>query len=197
VVEAGRLPIHSFRVVFELERRIHKVDRWRIPVPYGVPLRGLAYWAIAMVATIAATRFPVLGGAVRLMPPPIRLVIAPVGIAYLLTRVEVDGRPAHLSLAAWLRLRLAAPHVAAFRDIRAAGSVVRFADVALMPDERSCRYRGAVIEGPATVLLRFPPHGQVRGRRRPALHVRQLPGPPLFDGKQVRLRALQRMVVHG
>jgi len=35
------LQIRSFRVVFDLERRLHKIDRWRIPLPYGVPVRGL------------------------------------------------------------------------------------------------------------------------------------------------------------
>jgi hypothetical protein len=100
-----RLPIHSFRVVFELERRIHKIDRWRLPVPYGVPLRGLAYWAVALVATIGFTRLPLVGSAVEVLPAPVRFVVLPVGVAYLLARVEVDGRPAHRAIVAWACLR--------------------------------------------------------------------------------------------
>jgi hypothetical protein len=196
VTKSG-LPIHSFRVVFELERRIHKVDRWRIPVPYGVPLRGLAYWAAALAATIALGRMPIVGASIGVLPAPIRLVILPVGIAYFLTHVEVDGRPAHAALGAWTRWKLSASYTTAVRQIPSAGSVVRLADIVFMPDERSARYRGALIEGPANVLLRYPPHGYVKGKRPPTLHVRQLPGPPLFVGKQVRLRAGQRMVIHG
>jgi hypothetical protein len=193
----GGLAIHSFRVVFELERRIHKVDRWRIPVPYGVPLRGLAYWAIALVLTIALARMPIAGFLIGALPTPIRLLILPVGVAYFLVRIEVDGRPAHAALATWIRWKLSAPHTAALRRVPAAGTAVRLGDITLVPDERAARYRGAVIKGPADVLLRYPPHGYVKGKRRPALHVSQLPGPPLLAGRHVRLLAGQRMVVHG
>jgi hypothetical protein len=193
----GGLPIRSFRVVFELERRIHKVDRWRIPVPYGVPLRGLAYWAIALVVTIALARMPIAGVLIGALPTPIRLLILPVGLAYLLVRIEVDGRPAHTALATWIRWRISAPHTAALRRVPPPGTVIRLGDITLVPDERAGRYRGAVIKGPADVLLRYPPHGYVKGKRRPTFHVSRLPGPPLLAGRQVRLRAGERMVVHG
>jgi hypothetical protein len=64
------LPIRSYRLYFELERRIHKIDRWRIPVPYGVPLRGLAYGvplrglaygAAALAAVLLASGAPLAG----------------------------------------------------------------------------------------------------------------------------------------
>jgi hypothetical protein len=195
VVQADGLTIRSFRVVFRLERRIHRVDRWRIPVPYGIPLRGLAYWAVALVATIVASRMPVVREVLGILPTPIRLVILPVGVAYVLTRVEIDGRPAHIGLVAWARMRLSPSRVAALRAVPRAGTVARLGDVAYVPDERGTRYRRAVIEGPASVLLRYPAQGWTRNRR--TLHVRQLPGPALFVGKQVRLKAGHRMVVHG
>jgi hypothetical protein len=193
----GSLPIHSFRVVFELERRIHKVDRWRIPVPYGVPLRGLAYWAIALVVTIALTRMPIAGVLIGALPTPIRLLILPVGVAYLLVRIDVDGRPAHTALVTWIGWKFSAQRTAALRRVPAAGTAVRLGDITLVPDERAARYRDAVIKGPAEVLLRYPPHGYVKGKRRPTLHVSRLPGPPLVVGRQVRLRAGERMVLHG
>jgi hypothetical protein len=197
-VSAGEtLTIRSFRVVFRLERRIHKIDRWRIPVPYGIPLRGLAYWAVALLATIALRRIPVAGELTAILPTPIRLVVLPVGVACLLTRIEVDGRPAHAVLAAGARLAILPSRLAAFRPVPVPGAVVRLGDVTLVPDERSARYRSAVISGPATVILRYPPHGWMRGRKRRTLHVRQLSGAPLFVGRQVRLKADQRMVVHG
>ena len=196
--DAYGITIRSFRVVFELERRIHKIDRWRIPVPYGVPLRGIAYWAAALVATIAFARLPVAGELVDVLPPPIRFVIVPVAVAYALARLQVDGRPAHTALGAWVRFALSPRRVAGLRAVPRIGTKVMLRDVAVLPDERGARYRPAVIQGPATVLLRYPPVGWVKSRgRRPALHVSQLPRPALFVGKRVRLVEGQRMVVHG
>ena len=194
---AKRLPIHSFRVVFELERRIHKIDRWRLPVPYGIPLRGLGYWAVALVATIVLARLPLVGSAIDVLPAPVRFVVLPVGVAYLLARVEVDGRPAHRAIAAWARLRVSPSRIAAARRVSAHGRVIRLGELTIVPDERTARYRSALIVGPADVLLRHPFSHGVRGRRRPTLHVRPLPGAPLLTGKRVQLRDGQRMLVHG
>ena len=41
-MEREARPIRSYRVCFSLERRIYKIDRWRLPVPWGVPLRTTA-----------------------------------------------------------------------------------------------------------------------------------------------------------
>lgn len=192
------LTIRSFRVVFSLERRIHKVDRWRLPVPYGIPLRGIAYWALALSAVVIAGSLPLTAPIVGMLPPPLRYAIVPVAVAYALTQVRVDGRSAHTALAAWIGFKLAPSCLSGFRRVPARGTVVRIDDVVLAPDERFARYRAAVVEGPARVVLRYPPSGRARSRRRWAeLHVRQLPGPPLFAGRRVRLKARQRMVVHG
>ncbi len=194
--EREGLTIRSFRVVFDLERRIHKVDRWRIPVPYGVPLRGIAYWALALFATIVLGRLPLVGALTDVAPTPIRLVIVPVAVAYALARLKIDGRPAHTGLAAWARFTLEPARIAGLRGVPRVGAVVRLANIPILPDERSARLRRAVIGGPAAVLLRYPPFGSVKTRgRRPTLRVKQLPGDPLFVGKHVRLRAGQRMVV--
>lgn len=196
--ERDGITIRSFRVVFKLERRIHKVDRWRIPVPYGIPLRGIAYWALAIFAVLALGQLPVVGVLTGTVPTPVRLVVVPVAAAYALARLRVDGRAAHRALVGWARFLSSPARMAGLREVAQVGSVVRLADIAVLPDERGARYRRAVIEGPATVLLRYPPFGRVKTRgRRAALHVRQLPGPALFVGKQVRLCAGQRMVVEG
>jgi hypothetical protein len=190
------ITIRSFRVVFDLERRIHKVDRWRLPVPYGVPVRGIAYFALCLAAVVVVGSLPILGGVIRLLSPPLRFVIAPVGIACLLAWVRVDGRPGHAAVASWTRFRLAPRRLSCFRPAPAVGGVERLGEVLFAPDERSARYRPAVIEGPADVLLCYPPHGWLAGRGGATLNVRQLPGPPLFSGKRVRLRPGQRMVLH-
>ena len=41
--------IRSFRRVFEVDRRIYRVDRWPVPVPGGIPLRALGYFLAALL----------------------------------------------------------------------------------------------------------------------------------------------------
>jgi hypothetical protein len=198
VTAPGSLTIRSFRVVFSLERRIHKVDRWRLPVPYGIPLRGIAYWALALTAVVVAGSLPLTATIVGVLPPPVRYAIGPVAASYALTQMRVDGRPAHTALAAWTRFKIAPSRLSGLRRAPAVGTVVRIGDVVLAPDEHFARYRAAVVEGPATVVLRYPPFGWVRPRgRSDDLHVRQVPGPPLVAGRRVALKARQRLVVHG
>jgi hypothetical protein len=177
------LPIRSYRLCFELERRIHKIDRWRIPVPYGVPLRGIAYAVSASAAVLVASRVPLLGAALSAVHPAIRLVLLPVGAGYLLCQLRVDGRPAHAAGIAWLRHRLRRRRLAACRSIAAAGPV-RLGDVVIAPDEASSRYRPAVVRGPASLLLRYPARAR---RRRSVLEIRQRAATPMWRGKRLRL----------
>jgi hypothetical protein len=185
------LAIRSYRVCFALERRIHRVDRWRIPVPYGVPLRGIAYAACALAAVLVAQGLPLLGTVLGAVHPAIRLVIAPVGIAVALCRLEVDGRPAHRAAAAWLRYRRAPARSAGFRPAAHPGLHL-LADIALAPDELGARLRPGVVAGPATVTLRYPSRLERRGR---ALVLSQRSPRPMWRGKQVVIPAGSRLVV--
>ena len=51
-----RVIIRSYRRVFEVDRRIYRVDRWALPVPGGVPLRAVGYFAATVLAVV------ILGG---------------------------------------------------------------------------------------------------------------------------------------
>jgi hypothetical protein len=183
--------VRSYRLCFELERRIHKIDRWRIPVPYGVPLRGIAYAALALVVILVASGVPAVGQMLGLVHPAIRLVVAPVGVAYALCRLRIDGRPAHSAGLAWGRMLLAPRRIAGFRPA-AAGGNERLGDLVLAPDERACRLRRAVVRGPAVVLLRYPASASRRGR---TLHLRQRGGGAMWRGKRVCARAGQRLML--
>jgi hypothetical protein len=185
------IAIRSFRVVFKLERRIHKIDRWRIPLPFGVPLRGVGYAAALLVAALIGGRIPIVGDLLHAMPAPLRFAVLPVGGAYLLNQWELDGRPAHATALAWLRLRIAPRRLAAFRPAAHEG-VVRLAELAIVPDERCARLRRAIVHGPAEVVLRYPFHANARGR---VLRVTAQDGPARWRGKQVRLRPDQRIVI--
>jgi hypothetical protein len=189
--DEGILQIRSFRVCFKLERRIHKIDRWRLPLPYGIPLRGIGYAAVVLVAMLVLSRLPVVGAVLGLLSPWLRFAALPIGIAYLLTQWKVDGRAAHAVGLAWLLMWLRPRRVSAFRPAPPLGAV-SLGTIPVAPDERTHRYRKGVVEGPATVILRYPAKLRKRGR---SLHVRQESSEPLWRGKQVKLAAGQRVVV--
>jgi hypothetical protein len=185
------LVIRSFRVCFDLERRIFRVDRWRIPAPYGVPLAGLAYAALALVAVLVLQRLPVTGQLLGVLHPALRFVILPVGVAYVAARLRVDGRPAHAAVVSWLRWCTTPRRVAAFRPAGPAGAQL-LADFAVAADERAGRYRRCVVRGPAEVTLRYPARARRRGRR---LELRPAGERPLWRGKRIRLGRRQALRV--
>jgi hypothetical protein len=185
------LVIRSYRLCFELERRIHRIDRWRIPVPYGVPLRGVAYGAAALVAVLLLQRLPAAGEVLGVLHPALRFVILPVGVASMLTRLLVDGRPAHAAARAWLALRLEPSRVSAFRAAQHPGLRL-LEDVVIAGDERAARYRRSVVRGPATVTLRYPARAHARARE---IELRAAGAGPLWRGKRIRLAGRQRLVV--
>lgn len=191
-MDDGRITIHSYRVCFALDRRIHKIDRWRIPVPYGVPLRGVGYAAAVLVALLALASVPLLGAAVGALHPALRFVAIPVAAAFVLCRWEIDGRPAHDGLASWLRLLLGPRRLVGARAASRAQPPVAFGSVAVAADESQPRLRRGVVRGPATVLLRYPFESRAGGSE---LRVSQRPGGPRWRGKQVKLGAGQRLVV--
>lgn len=186
----GTVTIRSFRLAFELERRIHKIDRWRIPVPYGVPLRTLGYAVAALAVVVVLGRLPGVGLLLDVLPWPIRYGVLPGGAAQLLTQVQVDGRPAHDFLVAWARLRLEGPRSIAFTSSRVRARGLLDA-IVVAPDERHVDYRRGAIEGAGAVVLRQPAELEPRGRRllvRPSDDV-------AFRAKRVNLKPGQRVVV--
>lgn len=184
----------SFRVVFDLGlRRLFKVDRFRVPFPYGLPLRGLAYWAGAMLVVLVLMRLAIVGEAMRALPPPVRYLLLPGGVAYLLLQVTPDGRSAHAAALAWLRYRLTPKRIAAWRPADTSGAQVVLGEVTFAPDERCARYRAGRVQGPARVLLRYPVRAWRAGR---VLHVEQTAREPAFIGKQITLESGQVLAFH-
>ena len=187
----GTVTIRSFRVCFDLERRIHRIDRWRLPVPYGLPLRSIGYAAVALFAVLFLSRVPVVGAALAALPAPVRLVLVPVGSAYLLTQLKVDGRAAHHALFAFIRHVLEPREVVSFRASAVRGAA-RVVDVPIARDEGSARYRAGVVEGPAQVTLRYPARAR---RHRARLIVEQAGARPMWRGKRIALGEGQSLVV--
>jgi hypothetical protein len=105
-VAGERFIVRSYRRVFEVDRRLYRVDRWALPVPGGVPLRGLGYFALALLAVVLLGALPLVGGLLDGLGAPLRYVILPLGVAVLGTHAAPDGRPAHRFALAWLRLKV-------------------------------------------------------------------------------------------
>lgn len=152
--------IRSYRRVFKLERRMHKIDPTRgageglnqmVP-PAGIPIRGIGYAAGALVATFVLWKTPGVGLGFGLLPWWIRHLAIPALVTVALWRAEPDGRRADLLVCAvaahlWRRLRArrARPDWTVGGKLR-----VRW-------DASDTRlHRGARIHGPATAAFSVP-----------------------------------------
>lgn len=99
------MEVRSYRRVFDLERRIYRVDRLRLN-PGGVPVRGIVYVLAALAAMLVATRLPLAGLALRRLPWIARYLAIPGVAGALLAVVRIEGRPFHLAALALSRHRL-------------------------------------------------------------------------------------------
>src|SRR5688500_19245834 len=98
-----RLVIRSYRRVFEVDRRIYRVDRWALPVPGGVPLRAVGYFAATLLLVVVLGRLPGTRELIGFLSPPLRYVVLPLAVAVLGILSAPDGRSAHRFVSAWLR----------------------------------------------------------------------------------------------
>src|SRR3954468_10404007 len=118
---ADRVIIRSYRRVFEVDRRIYRVDRWALPVPGGVPLRAVGYFAAGVLAVVILGSLPLTSELVGMLSAPLRYVVLPLAIAVLGTQAAPDGRTAHRFALDWARFRWRAHR-------RSAGRVVALQD---------------------------------------------------------------------
>ena len=186
----NKLILRSYRLAFEVERRIHRVDRFRIPVPYGIPLVALGYWAVVMVVFLIAGAMPVLGTLLSALPWPLRLILLPGLVTRALCHKRADGRPAHEAMTGYLTFLLSTKHLV---GLAAAPHEDGHLDaLAVAGDEHSARWPRGVVRGPCTVLLRRPARVEVRAR---VVSVVPLAGDELREPQEVALPAGSRMEV--
>ncbi len=89
------MEVRSYRRVFDLERRVYRVDRLRLN-PGGIPVRGIVYFLVALAAALVSSHLPVAGAAARRVPWYLWDLALPAGGAGLLTAMRVEGRAFHL-----------------------------------------------------------------------------------------------------
>src|SRR5512144_2326735 len=151
---SDRMVVRSYRRVFRVDRRIYRVDRWALPVPGGVPLRGLAYFALALLAVLVLGALPVVGGLVGAVSAPLRYLVVPLGVAVLMAQATPDGRSAHAFACGWLALRLRGRRRSAGRQVPREREAVHWTgSVLTRGDEHAPVLRRARIEGPASVTF--------------------------------------------
>jgi hypothetical protein len=96
------MEIRSYRAVFELERRIYRIDRLRLN-PGGVPVRGVVYFLALLGVSLLVGRLPLIDA----LPWYLLDLALPCAGAGLLGMVRVDGRPFHVAAGSLLRHQLA------------------------------------------------------------------------------------------
>jgi hypothetical protein len=148
----ARVEVRSFHAVFDLERRIYRVDRLRLN-PAGVPVRGVLYFAGLSVLLAIAARVPVAGWPLGRLPWFIRYLAAPGALAALLAMLRVDGRPFHRSIGPLMRLGTGPRTVSRFSPCHPVGAIWKPPGLVFIPDGSDPQIRDFRYRGPGAALV--------------------------------------------
>jgi hypothetical protein len=176
------MEVRSYRRVFDLERRIYRVDRVRLN-PGGVPVRGVVYCLAILAAALVARRLPLAGTAARMVPWYVGDLALPLASAAILTMIRIEGRPFHLAAAALVRYRTGPRRLAGARRCPARGERWHPQEIVLLPDGSDSLLRRLRYTGPGAVLVAVEhecaeqgwPRPRI-GRRRPTVTLRARTG---------------------
>ena len=146
------IEIRSYRAVFDLERRIYRVDRLRLN-PGGIPVRGVVYFLAILAAALLASSLPLVGAAVGALPWYLRDLALPVASATVLSVIRIEGRPFHLAAYALLRYRAGSRRLAGVRPCSGPGESWRPEEILLLPDGSDGTMRRLRYTGPGAVLV--------------------------------------------
>jgi hypothetical protein len=197
------MEIRSYRAVFDLERRIYRIDRLRLN-PAGVPVRGIVYFLALLAAVMVCARVPPFTAVTGALPWYFIYVALPSASAALLTVIAIDGRPAHLAAQALLRHRIGPRQSVGLRARRAGWGVAepgarwRPREILMLPDGSDARLRRLRYTGPGAVLVTVA-HERIespalRPGGRSRLTVRELSDrPPPAHGQVIALAARARL----
>jgi hypothetical protein len=151
----GRTPpveIRSYRTVFELERRLYRIDRLRLP-PGGIPMRGVLYGLALSVVAVLTSRLPLIDVLAAVVPWYLRDVALPIAVAALLALLRLEGRPFHLAVRALVRHRFGPKWWRSLRPAPSPAGVWRPDALLMFPDGSEGRWRAFAFEGPGAVLV--------------------------------------------
>jgi hypothetical protein len=189
------MEIRSYRAVFDLERRIYRVDQLRLN-PGGIPVRGVIYFLAILLGALIAGGLPLFGEVVRGLPWYLRDLALPLASATVLSAIRIEGRPFHLAAYALLRYRAGPRRLAGARPCGALGERWHPRELLMLPDGSDGRMRRLRYTGPGAVLVvaaheRVESRGLIVGTR---LSLRSLPAEHLTAPAQAQVIALARGV---
>ncbi|HXM86854.1 MAG TPA: hypothetical protein VN889_04385 [Solirubrobacteraceae bacterium] len=163
------MEIRSYRRVFDLERRIYRVEELRLN-PTGVPVRGIVYFLALLGGALVVSRAPLFDMLARRVPWYVREALLPALLATLLAVIKIDGRSFHLAARSMLRFRVTPSQLA---QLRAADSRVgaRWSPPPLLmiPDGSGGALRRFRYSGPGAVRVNAGHRRERRGRLRSTL----------------------------
>jgi hypothetical protein len=189
----GRIEVRSYRTVFDLERRLYRIDRVRLN-PGGVPVRGLVYGVVLTVVVAVLTALPLVGWPLRALPWPARHLLLPTVLAATLSVVRVDGRPCHVALRSLIELAVGPRRVDGWERVPRSTERWRPPDLVVIPDGSAGGLRRACFRGPGAVVVSVAHELRRRHGRRVTLHPREQP--ERTARKVVVLAAGARLQVH-
>jgi hypothetical protein len=200
------MEIRSYRRVFDLERRIYRVDRLRLN-PGGVPVRGVLYFVAILIVALVVGRLSFVGTLANAVPWYLRDLLLPGASAAVLSVIRIEGRPFHLAARALLRYQIGPRWLSGGCRCAAPGGDWHPEEILMLPDGSDSKVRRLRYTGPGAVLIAVEHErrvGRVRGRgsslglpgRRPAVIVRELADAgPLPRAQVLALAAHTRLVV--
>lgn len=145
------MEIRSYRAVFDLERRIYRIDRLRLN-PAGVPVRGVLYFLGLAVAGAMVSSLPVLSVLLGAAPWYMRELAIPAVAAAALTVLRIDGRPFHTA-ALCLALHIVRPRETLGSGAALATKAWSPEPLLMLPDGSDARMRRMRYQGPGAVLV--------------------------------------------
>jgi hypothetical protein len=191
------MEVRSYRRVFDLERRIYRVDQVRLN-PGGVPVRGIVYSLLAIASAFVCERLPLIGTFAAPVPWFLRDLILPVALGSLLTATRIDGRSFEKSMHAVLRSNLKSRHLSVrARSSQPAVSRWHPAPLLMLPDGSDHHLRRLRFAGPGAihVVARHRCESQRRGMRewrRPRTRLVLLSSEAAGEGVSGRVIVLDR-----
>jgi hypothetical protein len=183
--------IRSYHRAFHFELTLYNLGNIRLVRP--IPARGIFYAAAAEVAMLIAAHLPVIGGPITGLGWEVVYGLIPLSLAWVLTVAKIEGRRFHIAARAWGR-HLSSPRhlVGGYRKARRPGTGWRPDPIVFIGDGRDGRApRGLRLEGPGSVVLRYPCEASQRDATLTVKQTAQVPCDPatvlrIADGATVR-----------
>ncbi|HEY7891224.1 MAG TPA: TcpE family conjugal transfer membrane protein [Solirubrobacteraceae bacterium] len=148
--------VRSYGLVFKIERKLFKIDRWRLPLPGGVEIRAIVYGAVILLGMLLLSRLPGLGLLFGLLPAPLHWALIPGGLTFVLLKLQIEGRAPHRVLASIVSWYFSERLIAGAQKADRPRSHTPIQAVWVTPDWRAPRYRPAKIHGPTLLVIRYP-----------------------------------------